>query len=358
MGIKNGIKRVGRLTNLGLKKEINRLNRENIEIRNQLKAMEKLNFTYRYKMWEFNNNTNIMLYENYLKDAKKKKNFNPLVSIIIPVYNGSNYLKHAIDAALNQTYKNIEVIVVNDGSKDDNKSENIAKKYGDKIRYYHKENGGVSSALNYGIKKMKGDYFAWLSHDDDIEKNHIEKLVELVSIEGNEKVIPFSSFKIIDENGCLDIPQTIDAQVFCMDYKMSVLKNYYSLLQGEINGGSVLIPKEAFDKHGLFDEKQRITQERDMWSRLIKEYHFINVPYDTASVRLHSSQVTNTASEVVKKTNEKSFEILEGVPKKVMEELDYNELYFYTKMYYFYKNHHKTDIEEKVKEKIEKVKEK
>ena len=282
----------------------------------------------------------------------------PKVSIIIPVYNGSNYLKLAIDAALNQTYKNIEVIVVNDGSKDDNKSEEIAKKYGNKIRYYYKENGGVSSALNYGIKKMKGEYFAWLSHDDYIEKCHIEKLVELVSIEGNEKVIPFSSFKIIDEKGNLDVPQTVDAQLFCMDYKMSVLKNYYSLLQGEINGGSVLIPKEAFDKHGLFNEKLRIAQERDMWSRLIQEYHFINVPYDTASVRIHSNQVTNTSSIVMDETNEKSLEILNNVPKEVMEELDYNELFFLNKMHQHYKNHIKTFLEEKVNEKIEKVKEK
>ncbi len=358
MGIKSGIKKVGRLTNIGLKKELNRLNKENIELNKQIESIKRVNFTYRYKMWEFNNNTNIMLYENYLKDSKKKKNFNPLVSIIIPVYNGSNYLKLAIEAALNQTYKNIEVIVVNDGSKDDNKSEDIAKKYGNKIRYYYKENGGVSSALNYGIKKMKGEYFAWLSHDDYIEKCHIEKLVELISIEGNEKVIPFSSFKIIDEKGNLDVPQTVDAQLFCMDYKMSVLKNYYSLLQGEINGGSVLIPKEAFDKHGLFNEKLRIAQERDMWSRLIQEYHFINVPYDTASVRIHSNQVTNTSSIVMDETNEKSLEILNNVPKEVMEELDYNELFFLNKMHQHYKNHIKTFLEEKVNEKIEKVKEK
>jgi hypothetical protein len=378
MGVKSGLKKVGRYTTVGLRREINRLKEENKSIREQLKeidnlkaqvneieclkselkGIQELDYTYKYKMWEFNNSTNIILYENYLRDAKKKKNYNPLVSIIIPVYNGSNYLKYAIEAALNQTYKNIEIIVVNDGSKDDNKSEKIAKKYGDKIKYFYKENGGVSSALNYGIKKMKGDYFAWLSHDDYIEKNHIEKLVELISIEGNEKVIPFSSFKIIDENGNLDVEQTVIAQTFYMDYKISVLKNYYSLLQGEINGGSVLIPKEAFDKCGLFDEKLRITQERDMWSRLIKEYHFINVPYDTASIRVHSNQVTNTANNVAEKSDEKCLEILNNVSKKEMEELEYNEAFFYTKMYYFYKNNGKTYLEEKMKEKIEKVKEK
>ena len=83
---------------------------------------------------------------------KKEDKFNPLVSIVIPVYNGENYLKEAIDSALAQTYKNIEVIVVNDGSSD--KTDEICKSYGSKIRYFKKENGGVSTALNLGIEKM------------------------------------------------------------------------------------------------------------------------------------------------------------------------------------------------------------
>ena len=76
----------------------------------------------------------------------------PLVSIIIPVYNGSDYIKQAIDSALAQTYPHVEVVVINDGSKDKGKTEKIAKSYGEKIRYFYKENGGVGSALNLGIQ--------------------------------------------------------------------------------------------------------------------------------------------------------------------------------------------------------------
>ena len=75
----------------------------------------------------------------------------PKVSVIIPVYNGSNYMREAIDSALAQTYKNIEIIVVNDGSTDN--TEEIALSYGDKIKYYSKENGGVATALNFAIEK-------------------------------------------------------------------------------------------------------------------------------------------------------------------------------------------------------------
>lgn len=66
----------------------------------------------------------------------------PKVSIVIPVYNGTNYMKDAIDSALNQTYKNCEVIVVNDGSTDHGATARLAKSYGNKIRYFEKENGG------------------------------------------------------------------------------------------------------------------------------------------------------------------------------------------------------------------------
>ena len=107
--------------------------------------------------------------------------YNPLVSIIIPVYNGAKYLEHAIECALSQTYQNIEILVVNDGSTDDGASENVAKKYADKIRYFHKENGGVSSALNLAIREMKGEWFSWLSHDDGYKAEKIEKQVNAIN---------------------------------------------------------------------------------------------------------------------------------------------------------------------------------
>ena len=105
---------------------------------------------------------------------------NPKVSIIIPVYNGEMYIKEAIDSALAQTYKNFEVIVVNDGSSD--KTDEICKSYGSKIRYFKKENGGVSTALNLGIKKMNGEYFSWLSHDDLYLPNKIKEQINYLNI--------------------------------------------------------------------------------------------------------------------------------------------------------------------------------
>ena len=106
--------------------------------------------------------------------------YSPLVSIVIPAYNASNYLADAINSALAQTYKNIEIIVINDGSKDNGATRTKAESFGDKIRYFEKPNGGSSSALNYGIKQMKGEWFSWLSHDDFYYPSKIEKEVEFL----------------------------------------------------------------------------------------------------------------------------------------------------------------------------------
>ena len=126
--------------------------------------------------------------------------FNPKVSIIIPVYNGSNYLKEAIDSALNQTYDNIEVLVINDGSNDNGETEKIALSYGDNIRYFKKENGGVATALNLGLEKMTGEYFSWLSHDDVYYPEKIEKQIQFLSQLKNKDVILYSNYSFINEN--------------------------------------------------------------------------------------------------------------------------------------------------------------
>ena len=124
---------------------------------------------------------------------------NPKVSIIIPVYNGKNYMKEAIDSALAQTYQNIEIIVVNDGSTDNGATRKIAESYGNKIKYFEKENGGVSTALNLAIEKMSGDYFSWLSHDDRYYKNKIESQIEYLK-KYDENTIIYTDYDLMDEN--------------------------------------------------------------------------------------------------------------------------------------------------------------
>lgn len=104
---------------------------------------------------------------------------NPKVSIIIPFYNAESYIYRSLESVIHQTYSNIECIVIDDGS-NDNTMEVIGKykKIDNRIKCYKKENGGVSSARNLGIKKSNGDYIIFLDSDDWIEEDCIEKLIK------------------------------------------------------------------------------------------------------------------------------------------------------------------------------------
>ena len=102
---------------------------------------------------------------------------NPLISIVIPVFNAEKYIKQCIDSVLAQTYDNYEIIIVNDGSTDKTGEliDYYSKKY-NRIHYYLKQNGGVSSARNYGIDKSSGDYICFIDADDIIENIYLETL--------------------------------------------------------------------------------------------------------------------------------------------------------------------------------------
>lgn len=120
--------------------------------------------------------TNVYQVNNTYKKGQLYKMKN-LISIIIPVYNGERYLSKCIDSILNQTYSNLEVILVDDGSTDS--SPKICDKYSKKdnrIKVIHKKNGGVSSARNMGISKSTGDYIGFVDSDDYIEPNMYENL--------------------------------------------------------------------------------------------------------------------------------------------------------------------------------------
>lgn len=219
-------------------------------------------------------------------------NNTPLVSVVIPVYNGSNYLGEAIDSALAQTYSNIEIIVVNDGSNDDGLTEAVALSYGDKIRYISKPNGGVSSALNTGISHMNGEYFSWLSHDDKYTSTKIEKQVQLLQKHDNKKTIALCESRFIDKESKIMLHQSKDRFSEEKIEWMQALLNLFS--HGTYNGCALLIPKKCFDECGLFDEQLRFAQDTLMWSKILLSE--CNVVYDTTIgvlSRIHEKQQTH-----------------------------------------------------------------
>jgi len=190
---------------------------------------------------------------------------NPKVSIVIPVYNGTNFMKEAIDSALAQTYKNVEVLVINDGSTDEGATRDIALSYGDKIRYFEKNNGGVATALNLGIKEMQGEYFAWLSHDDKYANNRIDEDIKLLNT--TNKQITYSRQITIDENN-----NNIGENIRLID--RVTCPNDVLLLAG-VGFCSMSLHKSCFDKVGFFNENNRTMQDVEMTLRLSKDFQFV-----------------------------------------------------------------------------------
>ena len=230
---------------------------------------------------------------------------NPKVSIIIPVYNGEMYIKEAIDSALAQTYKNIEVIVVNDGSSD--KTDEICKSYGSKIRYFKKENGGVSTALNLGIKKMNGEYFSWLSHDDLYLPNKIKEQINYLNKIEKYDVILYSDYSCINKDG------NIIGEPVILDSDMLLKKPIYSLLRGCINGITMLIPKKCFYDCGFFDDNLRCTQDYALWFKMIKKYEFIHMKGINTLTRLHSLQTTNVSDKMLSEGNKLYIDMINDI---------------------------------------------
>lgn len=257
------------------------------------------------------------------------KNFNPLVSIIIPVYNGSNYMREAIDSAIAQTYKNVEIVVVNDGSTDD--TDNIAKSYGDKIRYYKKENGGVATALNLAIKKSKGEYISWLSHDDIYYVDKIEKQInKLASLGNNERKesIVWSNYSLINEKSEITSTQSFEVthQVDKLNYSP------YPLLKGIIHGCTLLIPKKCFDKVGLFDANLKTTQDYDLWIKMFPQYSLIFMQDLLVKSRWHDEQGSKTIGETAGEASELWIKMIESLSNDEKIFIDGSVIEFYEKI--------------------------
>lgn len=220
----------------------------------------------------------------------------PLVSIVIPLYNGSNFVEEAIKCATAQDYPNKEIIVVNDGSTDDGAGREICLKYADKITYLEKENGGCSSALNFGIKAAKGEYISWLSHDDLYLPNKLSYQIELIEKLGLDKnTLVSNSGGLIDKDG-----KTIAHPSLKTDANLSAEEFFsYLLFKKCLNGCGLLIPKTVFEKGLYFREDMRFVLDWNLWLKVAAEGFSVYI--DSAELvknRVHGGQVTVKQKEL------------------------------------------------------------
>lgn len=210
----------------------------------------------------------------------------PRVSIVIPVYNGSNYLEAAIESALVQKYPNLEVMVVNDGSQDNGATENIARSFGDRIKYYYKENGGVASALNFGIEHMTGEYFSWLSHDDLYKNNKILKQIEALQDLEDKRTIVVCGYELVNEN----LEKLYDVNLRDLYTKEEVERPLFAVFRGGINGCGTLIHKSHFERVGMFNVDLLTTQDYDLWFRIMRGQKICYLAENYVLSRSHEAQ--------------------------------------------------------------------
>jgi glycosyltransferase involved in cell wall biosynthesis len=235
---------------------------------------------------------------------------NPKVSIVIPVYNGADYLREAIDSALAQTYPDIEVIVVNDGSDDGGMTERIAHSYGARINYCYKENGGVASALNAGIQMMSGNLFSWLSHDDVYNPEKVAaQVAELLKLP--KPSVLYGDYEVIDDRS--RILRRVEIRHYAPDEFRQAL-----ICDNPIHGCTALVPRICFERVGLFDERLRTTQDYELWFRMAGEYEFLHMPLVLLKSREHAGQGTVTMSALhIRECNEY---LVSGMKKLVIEQ--------------------------------------
>lgn len=213
--------------------------------------------------------------------SAEQYNRNSLVSVIIPVYNVEKYLSQCVDSVINQTYKNLEILLINDGSTDD--SGKICDEYARKdtrVKVIHKENGGLSSARNKGIREAIGDYLMFLDSDDYLENDNCLLPTSKILLSGQDIDIVFFRFKSlygkenkIKEDG-LFYPESLN----CMDSK-NTLKY---LVSHDLLWGSACakITRSSFIKQNNLYFKKGIKSEDIEWilrlANCLPKYFFTN----------------------------------------------------------------------------------
>ena len=197
------------------------------------------------------------------------KNNSPKVSIILPTYNRAHIIEKAIQSVLNQTYQDFEIIIIDDGSKDDTKK--IIRGFQEKdnrIKYIRfEENKGAAAARNAGIKMSKGEYITFQDSDDEWVIDKLEKQMKIIET-SSENIVVYCGFWRIDG----------DEKTYIPDIKISNREGniHKELLKRNFIGTpSILLLKKNLEKIGMFDENLSRLQDWDLVIRLSRYYNFI-----------------------------------------------------------------------------------
>lgn len=221
---------------------------------------------------------------------------NFLISIVVPVYNAEKYLEQCLNSIQNQTYKNFEVILVNDGSMDH--SESICMdfvKVDTRFKYFTKENGGASSARNFGLDNVTGDYITFIDADDWVDENHLEVLIN--NIKENNSDMAVSSIKKFDNVSNFEFRVYSKQEKYLLNYNKLNREEFLVILPKLIHASNSykIAVSKLFKKELVtdvrFDESIIYGEDLDFFFKLYNKVNSISyVDEVTYIYRLHDER--------------------------------------------------------------------
>lgn len=211
----------------------------------------------------------------------------PTASVVIPAYNAAKYLETAVSSALGQSFADLEIIVVDDGSTDD--TPNVIASFGDRIRPVRRENGGVAEALNTGIGIARGRYVSLLAADDVLAPDATETCVALLEADPDAGFVHGAAYEI-DERGEILNSRIRRGKDVVTERPREAVKR---LLRGNtVVCSSVMIRKSALDEVGGFRQECMPGEDWEMWLRLAARYNVIYTRSILAKYRIHDQSLT------------------------------------------------------------------
>lgn len=254
----------------------------------------------------------------------------PLVSVILPTYNRADIIVNSVQSVLDQTYENIELIVVDDGSTDN--TENVLSVYGDKIKYIKQTNKGVSAARNAGISISSGDYIAFIDSDDIWRREKLELQVAFFNEHEADNVVMVSTdVVVVNIDGSVkNRRRLIKRDSSCLLGFIDVFKDPYLGLP------TVMLKRKFIDTKCLFDENLTTAEDLDLYLKLSVKHNVGYIHKKLVEVHKTEGSLSECADSysdnifVVKRFIENNVDIFEKY-QKVITNVLYRIIYDYSK---------------------------